>query len=149
MRDVFKLTDSVGFHAGYLYTALQSALSSVLKSSGEKITAAQWPIMVMLWQKNGRSQHELTSAIHKDKTAITRNLDLLEKQNVIIRVQDKTDRRNNVIYLTKKGKDLEDILAAKVLDFKKVITKGIESEEIENMNLTMRKIYKNIKEYSK
>lgn len=149
MRDLFKLTDSVGFHVGYVSTALKSALSCVLKRSGEKITAAQWPIMVMLWQQNGRSQNEITAMLHKDKTAITRNIDLLENNNIIIRVQDKADRRNNIIYLTKKGKDLENKLVPDVLEFNKMMTKGIEPSDIENMNRTLRKIHNNIHEPSK
>lgn len=144
MRDVFKLTDSIGFHVGYVAASMKTHMTNEFKKRGYSISSAQWPIMVMLWQRDGRSQNELVNMIHKDKTSVARNITHLEKEDIIVRVQDRSDRRNNIIYLTNKGKQLENELVPLVKEFISKITRGVEKDDIEKVNFTLRQIYKNI-----
>ena len=64
----------------------------------------------------------------KDKPSMTRLIDNMERQHLVVRISDKKDRRTNLIHLTKDGKELEekakltglpeDAQAAKDLDSK-------------------------------
>ena len=39
---------------------------------------------------------------------MTRLIDNMEKQHLVVRISDKKDRRTNLIHLTKDGKELEE-----------------------------------------
>lgn len=55
--------------------------------------------------KDGVTQQELCNATFKDKPSMTRLIDNMEKQHLVIRVPDKKDRRTNKIHLTENGKN--------------------------------------------
>ena len=66
-------------------------------------------IMLLLWKENGQFQQQLADGSYKDKTTLTRQIDGLEKRNLIVRVPDKIDRRQKRGYLTNKGKRFEQL----------------------------------------
>ena len=59
-----------------------------------------------IFENEGINQHQITFFMFRDKTAITRLIDHLEKKNLVLRVPDKQDRRQNLIYLTNEAKVL-------------------------------------------
>ena len=61
-----------------------------------------------LWEKDGVTQQELCNATFKDKPSMTRLIDNMERQHLVVRISDKKDRRTNLIHLTKDGKELEE-----------------------------------------
>ena len=65
-------------------------------------------LLVDLWSEDGLRQQDLAFSIIKDKATITRMLDRLEEKNIAVRVPDPVDKRNKRIYLTHKGKQLEE-----------------------------------------
>lgn len=89
---------------------LTKNLRRIFASRGYTITAEQWMILLLLWQKNGRSQQEIADCIGKDKSTVSPQIDGLEKRNLILRVPDRKDNRRNFVWLTRKGKTLEDAL---------------------------------------
>lgn len=58
--------------------------------------------------KDGVTQQELCNATFKDKPSMTRLIDNMERQHLVVRISDKKDRRTNLIHLTKDGKELEE-----------------------------------------
>lgn len=64
-------------------------------------------LLVDLWSEDGLKQQDLAFSIIKDKATITRMLDRLEEKNIVVRVPDAVDKRTKRIYLTHKGKQLE------------------------------------------
>ena len=61
----------------------------------------------MLWQKDGVNQQELACLLGRNRASVTRMVDLLEKDSFLSRSPDMEDRRVNLIFLTKKGRELE------------------------------------------
>ena len=94
-------------------------------------------------EKEGINQQELSNFSDRDKTSITRLIDSLEKKNIVVRVPDRSDRRNKLIYLTKKGRDLEQGLGQVAVNVMEKALSGLTDEHIETSMITLKKIIKN------
>ena len=93
---------------GKVSTAINRKLSRNFRQEGVEITPEQWTILLFLWEKDGVTQQELCNATFKDKPSMTRLIDNMERQHLVVRISDKKDRRNNLIHLTKTGRELEN-----------------------------------------
>ena len=119
-------------------------LNQHFKMNGYDVTTEQYRVLINLWNKDGQNQQELAEATFKSKTSITRLINGLEKKNLVVRIPDNVDHRNNLIYLTKKGKGLPEVLtglAKKVLNQAQV---DISEEEIEICKTVLCKVIQNI-----
>lgn len=146
MKNLFEIHDRVGFYLGFTSRTMINALSKRFLENGYDITAGQWPLLMMLWEKDGLSQNEITKCSFKEKTTITRLITSLEKKNIILRVRDKNDRRNNFIYLTNKGKELKDKLIPIADALEQDSIRNISEDEIKQLKDILYKIYNNIAE---
>ena len=110
------------------------------------ITPEQWTVLIYLWQKDGVTQQELCNATFKDKPSMTRLIDNMERQNLVVRISSKTDRRINQIHLTRTGRDLESksrYVAHKTL---KEALKGLSAEELRISQEVLKKVFANSKD---
>jgi len=90
--------------------ALVYRLQNVFLKAGHDITVEQWMVMLLLWQEDGQFQQQLADGINKDKATVTRQIDGLEKRNLIVRVPDRVDRRQKRVHLTNRGREMEGAL---------------------------------------
>lgn len=77
---------------------------------------------------------------------MTRLIDNMERQHLVVRISDKKDRRTNLIHLTRTGKELEEkarIIANRTL---KEGLHGITVEELSVSQEVLRKIFFNTKD---
>jgi DNA-binding MarR family transcriptional regulator len=104
----FKKGELYSFITGKASTAIARRLQRKINQAGLSITIEQWSVLYHLWKNEGQSQQQLCNATFRDKPSITRLVDNLEKLNLVKRVASETDRRINLIYLTKQGHKLEE-----------------------------------------
>lgn len=98
-----------------LFSILNGKISMIInrylygrfKDENLGITVEQWTVLACLWEQDKVTQQTLSDRTYRDKPSITRLIDNLEKNGLVIRMADSSDRRVNLIYLTKKGADLE------------------------------------------
>ena len=128
--------------------SLGTNLQRIFKSYGFDITVEQWMILLVLWKQNGQTQKEIANIIGKDKGTISPQLDGLEKRDLIMRFQDKNDKRRNVVCLTQKGKDLEKELIPLGFANIKIAQYGIPEEDLKTCMEVLRKVCRNFKEGS-
>lgn len=100
--------ESLGYLVSHLNVDLQNALDQKLKRYGLDIKL--WPVLFSLWQEEGVTQTELSKRCDVANYTMTRLLDQLQRQQLIIRQQDVDNRRAFNIYLTNNGKALEQDL---------------------------------------
>ncbi len=77
---------------------------------------------------------------------MTRLIDNMERQHLVVRISDKKDRRTNLIHLTKTGKELEEqarIIANRTL---MEALQGISVDELRVSQEVLRKIFFNTKD---
>lgn len=94
-------------HIGMLQIAATRYLGELLDAAGTGITVEQYRFLTYLWKADGVMQQQLAGQQCRDKAGVARMVDILENQGIITRIPDKNDRRVNLIYLTKKGRELE------------------------------------------
>jgi DNA-binding MarR family transcriptional regulator len=82
---------------------LRAYFNKKIKERNLNVTIEQWVVLTIVAQQPGITQTEIAKKGLKDKTNVTRILDLLEKNNYIKREKDKHDRRIYTIYVTEKG----------------------------------------------
>ena len=121
-------------------------LQRIFKRCGFDITVEQWMILLVLWKQSGQTQQEIANTIGKDKGTISPQLDGLEKRDLIVRLQDKNDKRRNVVCLTQKGKDLENDLIPLGFANIKIARYGIPEEDLKTCMEVLRKVCKNLEE---
>lgn len=140
------LEESLGYLIGRAQRALVNRLNRDFTEAGHDVTAEQWGMLLHLWQQDGQGQQQLADCACKDKTSVTRLLDGLEKRNLVLRVADQNDRRNNLIYLTNKGKALQKELITLAQKTLAAAQQEIQSEHLEICKNTLVKVYQNLSE---
>lgn len=133
------------FLTGKVSTAISRRLQRNLKAGKLTITAEQWTILYHLWQEEGLTQQELANLTFRDKPSITRLINNLEKMALVIRVNDKQDRRSNLIYLTKEGRKLREEGMKQSAVTLSEATAGLELEDLRAAQMILDKVFQNIK----
>ena len=97
-----------------------------------------------LWHRDGQRQQDLADFVHKDKTSITRSIDGMEKRDLVVRIPDRLDRRQKLIYLTDKGKRLREELMQVVQKTSLEAQQGIKSEHLDVFRDVLASIRENL-----
>jgi len=93
----------------------------------------------------GSTQTQISSALHKDKTSVTRMIDTLVKKNKIIRKNSTQDRRIFKIYITKETEENAQAISPIFEKRQEELKKLIDDTEYE---ITL-KVLNQIKDYYK
>lgn len=117
----------------FLTNRVGRLLASRIREEVEEELANLMPhmgVLVDLWMKDGIRQRELAVSLIKDKGTIARSLDVLERENAVVRVPDAADRRNKRIYLTHRGRDLRRRLLPHAEEVMARATEGLDEEAL-------------------
>lgn len=137
------IDSSIGYLVGRTSRAIMKRLSKKFQDSGLDISYEQWSILVHLYRQDGQTQQALARTAVKDKAAITRLLNVLEKKNIVLRVPDRSDKRSKLIYLTNKAKEIKQDLIGFVEEMLDEAEAGIPEEEMAQCRHTLNKIFAN------
>ncbi len=98
LPDVFQLIDTVAKKL----TQLQRERIRVFA-----LTPAQYSILNLLWEKDGRQLNELADACSCSPSTITGIVDTMEKRGLVVRELNPDDRRSFLVKLTEEGEALQ------------------------------------------
>lgn len=124
--------------------ALNRLLLQELKNEKINLTREQLIILVALWENDKSSQQMLATATYRDKPSTTRLIDNLEKAGFLIRKADPNDRRINLVYLTKEGKEIKEKSLEVINRVLAFAVEGISIEELDVFKSCFDKIYANL-----
>jgi len=105
--ETFKFETSFGRALGVAHTAMYRHFAKLMKDKNLPITPDQFRVLSHLWKTDGLQQSELAACTNRNRANVTRIIDILEREKVVIRQDDPNDRRVFRIYLTELGKQLE------------------------------------------
>ncbi len=131
---------------GKVSAAINRKLSRNFRQNGLEITPEQWTVLIFLWEKDGVTQQELCNATFKDKPSMTRLIDNMERQHLVVRISDKNDRRTNLIHLTRDGKGLEEQARIIVNQTLQEALQGITLADLEIGQDVLKKVFYNTKD---
>jgi DNA-binding MarR family transcriptional regulator len=138
------LESSLGYLVYRAARALVNGLSKRFTAADYDVTVEQWRVMMMLWNRDGQTQQELSEATGKKKTSITRLIHGMEKRSLVVRVPDQRDHRQNLIYLTRKGKELQNDLMALARQNVATAQAGIAARDLETCKEVLRQVIGNL-----
>ena len=136
------MEDSIGTVIFLASKSLERAAEFRIKSDLD-LTSSQWKVILALNLFNGISQKELAGKIYVDGSTLVPIIDKMEKGGLVERKPDPNDRRNNLIFLTKKSKSTVDSIIKIILELRKEFYKGITQEEQKNVKMILKKIVDN------
>ncbi len=124
---------------------LRQFIQAKIKEHNVNITFEMLEIMACLWKKDGINQQEIADVTIKDKSSMTYLVDNLVKRNLISRVADEKDRRNNLIFLTEDGKLLQNTLHPWLLEMYDKATIDVALKDVEASIALIKQMNKNLK----
>lgn len=136
---------SLGNISRMISKALGKRLEEKLETHHIKITAEQWSVISLLFQKNKLTQVQIGAFLGLDKVRVLRIIRSLEDNKLIQRVISKKDKRFNDVCLTDKGNQLYQKIVPIACD---VHTEAFNNFKPEDINLCLSllgKINENLK----
>ena len=137
---------SMGMLINSAHRAMTKRFVQNAMKSGLDISLDQWMVLGPIWQLESASQKELGELTLKDKTSITRLVDMLEKKNLVVRVEDQIDHRIKRVILTNAGKQLFFDVLPIMEKTREQVRKDISDQDIETFKKVLSSIIVNLED---
>ena len=137
---------SMGMLINSAHRAMTKRFVQNAMKSGLDISLDQWMVLGPIWQLESASQKELGEITLKDKTSITRLVDVLEKKNLVVRVEDQIDHRIKRVILTNAGKQLFFDVLPIMEKTREEVRKNISDQDIETFKRVLSSIIVNLED---
>lgn len=108
-----------------------------------EITTEQWVLIDRLAEQDGISQTELASGSFKNAPTVSRIIELLKKKKLISKKRSKEDKRQYLIFLTDKGKNLHHKAMPAVQQLRRKGWHGLNENDYEHFVRMMNQIEEN------
>ena len=126
-------------------TAYRQFIQNKLKENNVDLTFEMLQVLACLWQQDGINQQEIANITVKDKASMTYLLDNLTKRNLVKRQEDDSDRRNKLIFLTPKAKQLRTAIQPYLNDMYETAGLNIDTNMLKECMDVLDKIERNLK----
>jgi MarR family transcriptional regulator, transcriptional regulator for hemolysin len=140
----YDFENSIGFIVNRTAKAFVKALDSELHDQ-VGITVGQWKVIVMLVKNNGLTQKEIADKLGLESPTLIPIIDKMEKEELVIRKVDPSDRRNNRIYRTDKADALWERMVQCASKVRQVSVKEISDTDLNIMRAALDKIWYNLR----
>jgi len=131
---------------GRVWVLHAKQLDLVLKKEGVPLTADQYRLMHLLWTRNGAHQEYYARKLGRDRSALSRMLQFLEKEGLLTRKDDVQDQRAKTVQLTPAGQQLQTRAEACANEVLLLMWEGFASEEREQLNEFVSRLRYNLKD---
>jgi DNA-binding MarR family transcriptional regulator len=122
----------------FTYRSVQKYFAKELASYN--IGWGHFAVLMSLYDEEGRSQDSLAQSRGFDKTMITKSITKLEKEGLAFRTTDLHDKRVKRLYLTPKGRALEQEMKRIGYTVNRLLLAGLDDREAPAVLEGVRKI---------
>lgn len=147
IRGKYALDSSIGYITQILTQQMADRLIRKMRKKGVEMDIDEWIALVHIHHFEKQNQNQLVKATNRNKTAVTRLVNELERKGWVRRVEDKNDRRNNHIMLTVEGNDVYEKAVVLAEDTTEDALNNISADEYKTWREITQKILDNAKEY--
>ena len=126
------------------HLSMKNYFNHLIRQQRIEITADQWGLLTVVHHAPGISQSDLARRSRKDKTGVTRMLDLLEKRGYLFREDDENDRRAYRIHVTPAGEQVLKQVAPLAAEVNRVSCAGLDADQAEALKDMLYQIRDNI-----
>ncbi|MDQ7070150.1 MAG: MarR family transcriptional regulator [Rhodobacterales bacterium] len=110
-------------------------LAAAFEARGHKISAEEWAVLLILWNKDAVMPSVLADRTIRDRTTMTRMIDTMVRKGMVRREVDAADRRKSLIMLTDQGRALQGPLGGIA---KTMIDASLAGIAAQDMEITLR-----------
>ncbi|MES0883610.1 MarR family winged helix-turn-helix transcriptional regulator [Roseibium sp. SCP14] len=123
----FEKDSSAGYLANHMARLFAAGLHRRIKPLG--LAPGQFPALLALWAKDGRTQKELVQLLDIEQATLANTLARMERDGLIARKPSEEDGRVQLIYLTERAKALQGEATQAAISQNKVALAGFSEEE--------------------
>lgn len=111
------------------------------------LTSAKWKIIAVLSIKEGITQKHIADMLFVEAPTLVSVIDKMEKDGYVRRESDSNDRRNNLIFMTKKSKDIVDPIIDSILEIRNMGLDKISKKDMEAAKKVLSQIITNTEKF--
>jgi DNA-binding MarR family transcriptional regulator len=134
----FVIEESLGYLVNRAARAFAGRLGEALRPFN--VGTAQWAVLMHLWSADGLTQAQLARRIAIEQPTMVRTIDRMERDGLVSRVPDPTDRRASRIMLTERGTALRDHLVPLADGVNRDATSALTSNEVAILRQVLAKL---------
>lgn len=109
-----------------------------------KMTLSRWRVLSTLTARDGRSIGQLADYMVMEQPALSRVIDQMERDRLVVRRLASDDNRVVRVYLTATGREkFEEIRPLEIRHYEKVIS-GIDQGELSQLSDMLQRVWENI-----
>ncbi len=120
---------------------IQRNFNDYLKDTG--LGTGQVFILMKINENPGINQEKLCRMLNIDKSTVTKGMKLLMSEKYIIKVRDKNDLRNWILFPSKRGEAVYENVKIKIDDFEKTAVRNIGKEKLKMFSQLLSEIEMN------
>lgn len=141
----FKPADSVGYLVRDTHREFTKVLQGEIARHG--VTLGMWYFLRALWEEDGLTQRELSRRIGMMEPTTVSALAHMERKGLIARKRDPRDRRRRRVFLTKRGRELKDVMIPYAYEVNRLALDGVPKDEVEQFRRTLGKMKANLERH--
>jgi DNA-binding MarR family transcriptional regulator len=141
-RTTLPLARSLGYHLRTLTETWSVLLQRRLGPMGG--TFPQWRYLRELWEEDGLSQRELSDRVGRQAATTVTALRILKRSGLIRIAPAKEDKRKRRVFLTAKGRALNESLTPLIIDIESRVLDTVVDGELASFKRTLATMQENI-----
>ena len=136
------MKDTVGYMLAHVCKHHRKRAEELLNEIG--LHAGQEMLLCGLWEKEGITQTELAEHVMVQPATVTNMLQRLERKGLVDRKPDIEDQRVSRVYVTEKGRDIEEKVQEKWSQLEQEAFGGLSIEESVLLRRLLLQVYQNL-----
>lgn len=137
-RMTFRKRHSAGYLVNHVARIFERGLSARIKPLG--LSTGTFPALLELWEEDGLSQKQLVARLDIEQATMANTLTRMERDGLIRRQTDETDRRVQRIWLTDKARDSRAQAISAATETNAQLLAALSAEERPQFEDLLRKI---------
>ena len=109
-----------------------------------KILTGQWSLLRVLWHEDNISQIEVAKRMKIERASLTIMLNTVERAGLITRRVDAEDRRKQLISLTRKGREYQNLLVPIGMSVNETALTGLSKRQVSTLRSLLQQVIDNL-----
>lgn len=141
-----RLDNAMAFWVHRVYQAQRNVMYRAFREKGVELTPEQWGVLVRLWERDGRTQTDLSESTFRDRPTMSRMIDALEAAGLVERRATEGDARARLVFLTAAARELKPKLVPVARRIVEGMLREIPRRDLETTRRTLQRIFANLEE---
>ena len=133
---------SLGYQVNHLARLLAHALRERIEPLG--VVPGQFAQLLALYEQDGLTQAQLCARVEIEQPTMAKTLTRMQRDGLIDRVADPADRRQSLVMLTARAREIEDELVSAARTVNDVATEGLDEQAVAGFMATLAAIINNL-----